>query len=169
MAFRIVLDYNLAGKSPAILSKDILLQLHNARNKILEDIRRELLRTAPRKSKGNKWSENKIYNYLMNPANCIRKQGRYRGAVVLDARKLPHLKYVVKPVRLGGWIYPRKDSGKKALKICYPRQPAGAICGKLYCRVRGHKANNFIERAYIRARKWVKYRAEQHLRIAIYS
>ena len=166
MAFKIVLDYNLAGKSPATLSKDIQLQLHNARNRILEDIRRELLRTAPRKSKGNKWSENKIYNYLMNPANCIRKQGRYRGAVVFDARKLPHLKYVIKPVRLGGWIYPVR---KKALKICYPRQPAGAICGNLYRKVRGHKANNFIERAYVRAQKWVRYRVEQYLRIAVYS
>ena len=169
MAFKIVLDYNLVGKSPATLSQSIQLQLHNARNKILEDIRRELLRTAPRKSKGNKWSENKIYNYLINPANCIRKQGRYRGAVVLDTRKLRHLKYVVNNVRLGGWIYPRKDSGKKALKICYPRQPAGTICGNLYRRVRGHKANNFIERAYMRSQKWVRYRAEQYLRIAVYS
>ena len=52
MAFKIVLDYNLAGKSPAVLSRDIQLQLQNARNRILEDIRRELVRTAPRKSKG---------------------------------------------------------------------------------------------------------------------
>jgi len=166
MAFKIVLDYNLAGKSPAVLSRDIQLQLQNARNRILEDIRRELVRTAPRKSKGNKWSENKIYNYLVNPANCVRRYGRYRGAVVLDTRRLPHLKYVVKDVRPGGWIYPVK---KRALKICYPRQPAGAICGQLYHRVRGHKGNNFIERAYIRAQKWVRYRVDEYLRIAVYS
>lgn len=151
------------GKTPTKLVHDLQIELQRSRNSCLEAIRQQLLKESPKRSKGNKWSEDKIYKFLSSPTNCIRKRGRFGGYVILDENKLKHLKYVVNDCKLGSWIYPKG----KALKICYPKQPKGAICGFLYARVRGHSANNFIEKAYIRSKRWVRYYSKKHIESAI--
>ena len=151
------------GKIPTKLAHDLQIELQRSRNSCLEAIRKELMKAAPQKSKGNVYSENRIHNYLSIPTNCIRKRGRFGGYVILDENKLKHLKYVVNDCKLGSWIYPKG----KALKICYPKQPKGAICGFLYARVRGHRGNDFIEKAYIRSKRWVRYYSKKHIESAI--
>ena len=164
---RFGIGIKVTGKSLTKLNHDLRIEMGNIRNDGLEKIRQQLMREAPRKSKGNKWSENKIYNYLSKPTNCIRRRGRFDGYVILDARRLPHLKYVVNRCpRSGNWIYPDK---KSALKICYPKQSIGKKCGFLYARVKYHKANNFLERAYIRSEKPIHYISKRNLRRALYK
>ena len=159
-----------SGKSLQKMSHDLKIEMGKNRNESLEIIRRQLMHEAPRKSKGNRWSENKIYNYLSRSTNCIRRRGRYDGYVILDPRRLPHLKYVVhRCPKTGNWIYPDFEKGHRALKICYPKQPAGAKCGFLVGRVRYHKTNNFIERASIRSGKPLHYKTKQHIKRVLYK
>ena len=153
------------GKSPTKLSHDLQIELQRSRNSCLEAIRQQLLKESPRRSKGNKWSEDKIYKFLSSPTNCIRKRGRFGGYVILDENKLKHLKYVVNDCKRGSWIYPKG----KALKICYPREPKGSKCGFLYARVRGHSGNDFINRAYIRSKRWVRYFSRRHIESALFK
>jgi len=158
------------GKTLSKLSHDIKIEMKKNRNDALETIRRQLMHESPRKSKGNRWSENKIYNYLSKSTNCIRRRGRYDGYVILDSRRLPHLKYVVhRCPKSGNWIYPDFEKGHKALKICYPKQPKGIKCGFLVGRVKYHKANTFIERAYIRSAKPIHYKTKKHIQKALYK
>lgn len=161
---------NIKGKSLTRLSHDLRIEMTHIRNDSLEVIRKQLMHEAPRKSKGNRWSENKIYNYLSGSTNCIRRRGRYDGYVILDERKLPHLKYVVhRCPKSGNWIYPDFEKGHKALKICHPKQPAGVKCGVLAARVKYHKANTFIERAYVRSGKPLHYKTRRHIERALYK
>ena len=157
----------VTGKTLTKLNHDLRIEMSNIRNDGLEKIRQQLMHEAPRKSKGNRWSENKIYNYLSKSTNCIRKRGRFEGYVVLDARRLPHLKYVVNDCKKGSRIYSDKLGG--VLKICYPKQPKGKKCGFLVTSVKGHAGNDFINRAYIRSVKPIHYVTYKDLRKALYK
>ena len=160
------MSVKITGKSLSKVCHDIRMEMVHIRNDGLEVIRKQLMHEAPRKSKGNRWSENKIYNYLSKSTNCIRRVGRYGGYVILDSRRLPHLKYVVhRCPKSGNWIYPDK---KKALKMCYPRIAKGEQCNFVFARVRYHKANTFIERAYIRSGKPLHYKTKHHIQRALY-
>ena len=146
------------GKSPTKLSHDLQIELQRSRNSCLEAIRKELVKAAPSKSKGNKFSQNRIRNYLNSPTNCIRKRGRYGGYVFLDQRKLPHLKYLVKDTRERGLIEPK---GKMMFFI----KPWGEKVWTYW--VHGYAANTFIEKAYIRSKRWVRYYSKRHIETAI--
>ena len=149
----------VTGKTLTQLNHDLRIETTGIRNDVLEKIRQQLMREAPRKSKGNKFSQNRIYNYLSKPSNCIRKRGRFGGYVILDSRKLPHLKYLVSDTR--GKIYPKRAN------MLFFVKPSGEKVWAYW--VKGYKANTFIKRAYVRSRKPIHYVTWKHLHKVLYK
>ena len=149
------IQIKVRGKTLTKLNHDLRIEMIHIRNDSLDVIRKQLMHESPRRSKGNKFSQNRIYNYLSNPSNCIRRRGRFDGYVILDARKLPHLKYVLHDTKA------HKIEGNPLLYFWWMKRKMW-FCG---FRVKhpGTKSNDFLTRAYIRSAKPIHYVTTKHL------
>ena len=158
---RFGIGIKVTGKSLIKLNHDLRIEMMNNRDDGLEVIRKQLMRESPRKSKGNKYSQNKIYNYLSNPSNCIRKRGRFGGYIILDSRKLPHLKYVLHGTKA------HKIEGNPLLYFWWMKQKMW-FCGS-WIKHPGTKSNDFLTRAFIRSAKPIHYKTKRNIQKALYK
>ena len=149
------------GKGLTQLSRDLRVETTGIRNDVLEKIRQQLMREAPRRSKGNKYSQNRIYDYLSKPSNCVRKRGKFGGYIILETRKLPHLKYVPHGTK------PHKIEGNPLLYFWWRKQKMW-FCG-YWVKHPGTKSNDFLTRAYIRSRKPIHYATKKRLLKVLYK
>ena len=155
---KIGLSFTSRGKSLLRLNTDLKVGLEQSVNENLELIRKELIKESPSTSKGNKYSQNRIINFLNNPINCIRKTSKHVGYVFLIIRKLPHLKYVLHGHR--SKIYPKNSR----LLVFWKPFEGRYIFARF---VKGHKANDFLTRAYINVRGDIFNSTRRHLIKAI--
>lgn len=155
---KVGISFTKRGKSLLRLNTDLKVGLEESVNENLNLIRKSLINEAPSTSKGNKYSQNRIINFLSNPSNCVRKTSKHVGYVFLSIRKLPHLKYVLHGHR--SKIYPKNSR----LLVFWKPFEGRYIFARF---VKGRKANNFIQRAYINVRGSIYNTTGKHIHKAI--